>query len=304
MDQLQQKDFHSGFVAIVGRPNVGKSTFLNRIIGEKVAIMSNKAQTTRNKIQGIYTTTQAQIVFIDTPGIHKPANKLDEFMLNAATSSLKEVDAVLFMVSANDKKGPGDQFILEQLRAVKQPVYLVVNKIDTVHPNDLEPFVAGYQQEMDFAGVYPISALQGNNVDQLLQTLEKQLPQGPQYYPADQMTDHPEYFVVAELIREKILQLTRDEVPHSVAVMVERMRPDNKGLLRIEATIIVERAGQKGIIIGKGGKMLKEIGTRARHDIENLLGDQVFLQLWVKIDKGWRDNQRYLDELGYRKKDY
>lgn len=304
MDQLQQKDFHSGFVAIVGRPNVGKSTFLNRIIGEKVAIMSNKAQTTRNKIQGIYTTTQAQIVFIDTPGIHKPANKLDEFMLNAATSSLKEVDAVLFMVSANDKKGPGDQFILEQLRAVKQPVYLVVNKIDTVHPNDLEPFVAGYQQEMDFAGVYPISALQGNNVDQLLQTLEKQLPQGPQYYPADQMTDHPEYFVVAELIREKILQLTRDEVPHSVAVMVERMRPDNKGLLRIEATIIVERAGQKGIIIGKGGKMLKEIGTRARHDIENLLGDKVFLQLWVKIDKGWRDNQRYLDELGYRKKDY
>jgi GTP-binding protein Era len=304
MDQFQQKDFHSGFVAIVGRPNVGKSTFLNRIIGEKVAIMSNKAQTTRNKIQGIYTTDQAQIVFIDTPGIHKPANKLDEFMLNAATSSLKEVDAVLFMVSANDKKGPGDQFILEQLRAVKQPVYLVVNKIDTVHPNDLEPFVAGYQQEMDFAGVYPISALQGNNVDQLLQTLETQLPQGPQYYPADQMTDHPEYFVVAELIREKILQLTRDEVPHSVAVMVERMRPDNKGLLRIEATIIVERAGQKGIIIGKGGKMLKEIGTRARHDIENLLGDKVFLQLWVKIDKGWRDNQRYLDELGYRKKDY
>lgn len=304
MDQFQQKGFHSGFVAIVGRPNVGKSTFLNRIIGEKVAIMSNKAQTTRNKIQGIYTTDHAQIVFIDTPGIHKPANKLDEFMLNAATSSLKEVDAVLFMVSANDKKGPGDQFILDQLRAVKQPVYLVVNKIDTVHPNDLAPFVATYQQEMDFAGVYPISALQGNNVDQLLQTLEKQLPEGPQYYPADQMTDHPEYFVVAELIREKILQLTRDEVPHSVAVMVERMRPNKQGLLKIEATIIVERAGQKGIIIGKGGKMLKEIGTRARHDIENLLGDKVFLQLWVKVDKGWRDNQRYLDELGYRKKDY
>ncbi|MDN5953486.1 MAG: GTPase Era, partial [Loigolactobacillus coryniformis] len=296
--------FHSGFVAIVGRPNVGKSTFLNRVVGQKVAIMSNKAQTTRNKIQGIYTTEHSQIVFIDTPGIHKPQNKLDEFMMNSATSALNEVDAVLFMVSAKDRMGAGDTFIIDQLKKVKQPVYLIVNKIDTVHPNDLAPFVEQYQAELDFAQVFPISALQGNNVDELLATLNQNLPEGPQYYPDDQITDHPEYFVVSELIREKILELTRDEVPHSVAVNVERMRRNDQDKLKIEATIIVERDGQKGIIIGKGGKMLKEIGTRARRDIEHLLGDKVYLQLWVKIDKNWRDNQRYLNELGYQKKNY
>ncbi|MFD1317696.1 GTPase Era [Loigolactobacillus zhaoyuanensis] len=300
----EQAAFHSGFVAIVGRPNVGKSTFLNRVVGQKVAIMSNKAQTTRNKIQGIYTTEQSQIVFIDTPGIHKPQNKLDEFMMSSATSALNEVDAVLFMVSAHEHMGPGDTFIIDQLKRVKQPVYLVVNKIDTVHPNELPAFVEQYQAEMDFAKVFPISALEGNNVDELLATLNQNLPEGPQYYPDDQITDHPEYFVVSELIREKILQLTRDEVPHSVAVNVERMRRNDQDKLKVEATIIVEREGQKGIIIGKGGKMLKEIGTRARLDIEHLLGDKVYLQLWVKIDKNWRDNQRYLTELGYQKKNY
>ncbi|ANK59595.1 GTPase Era [Loigolactobacillus backii] len=300
----EQADFHSGFVAIVGRPNVGKSTFLNRVVGEKVAIMSNKAQTTRNKIQGIYTTKTAQIVFIDTPGIHKPDNKLDEFMLSSATSSLNEVDAVLFMVSAKDKKGPGDTFIIDQLKRVKQPVYLIVNKIDTVHPNDLAPFVESYQKDMAFKQVFPISALQGNNVTELLTELERELPVGPQYYPDDQITDHPEYFVVSELIREKILELTREEVPHSVAVQVEKMRHNDNEKMKIDATIVVERPGQKGIIIGQGGKMLKEIGTRARRDIERLLGEKVYLQLWVKVDKGWRDNQQYLDELGYRKKDY
>ncbi|MFR0553053.1 GTPase Era [Loigolactobacillus coryniformis] len=301
---MSETAFHSGFVAIVGRPNVGKSTFLNRVVGQKVAIMSNKAQTTRNKIQGIYTTEHSQIVFIDTPGIHKPQNKLDEFMMNSATSALNEVDAVLFMVSAKDRMGTGDTFIIDQLKKVKQPVYLIVNKIDTVHPNDLAPFVEQYQAELDFAQVFPISALQGNNVDELLATLNQNLPEGPQYYPDDQITDHPEYFVVSELIREKILELTRDEVPHSVAVNVERMRRNDQDKLKIEATIIVERDGQKGIIIGKGGKMLKEIGTRARRDIEHLLGDKVYLQLWVKIDKNWRDNQRYLNELGYQKKNY
>ncbi|ATO43766.1 GTPase Era [Loigolactobacillus coryniformis] len=301
---MSETAFHSGFVAIVGRPNVGKSTFLNRVVGQKVAIMSNKAQTTRNKIQGIYTTEHSQIVFIDTPGIHKPQNKLDEFMMNSATSALNEVDAVLFMVSAKDRMGAGDTFIIDQLKKVKQPVYLIVNKIDTVHPNDLAPFVEQYQAELDFAQVFPISALQGNNVDELLATLNQNLPEGPQYYPDDQITDHPEYFVVSELIREKILELTRDEVPHSVAVNVERMRRNDQDKLKIEATIIVERDGQKGIIIGKGGKMLKEIGTRARRDIEHLLGDKVYLQLWVKIDKNWRDNQRYLNELGYQKKNY
>lgn len=301
---MSETAFHSGFVAIVGRPNVGKSTFLNRVVGQKVAIMSNKAQTTRNKIQGIYTTEHSQIVFIDTPGIHKPQNKLDEFMMNSATSALNEVDAVLFMVSAKDRMGAGDTFIIDQLKKVKQPVYLIVNKIDTVHPNDLAPFVEQYQAELDFAQVFPISALQGNNVDELLAILNQNLPEGPQYYPDDQITDHPEYFVVSELIREKILELTRDEVPHSVAVNVERMRRNDQDKLKIEATIIVERDGQKGIIIGKGGKMLKEIGTRARRDIEHLLGDKVYLQLWVKIDKNWRDNQRYLNELGYQKKNY
>lgn len=301
---MSETAFHSGFVAIVGRPNVGKSTFLNRVVGQKVAIMSNKAQTTRNKIQGIYTTEHSQIVFIDTPGIHKPQNKLDEFMMNSATSALNEVDTVLFMVSAKDRMGAGDTFIIDQLKKVKQPVYLIVNKIDTVHPNDLAPFVEQYQAELDFAQVFPISALQGNNVDELLATLNQNLPEGPQYYPDDQITDHPEYFVVSELIREKILELTRDEVPHSVAVNVERMRRNDQDKLKIEATIIVERDGQKGIIIGKGGKMLKEIGTRARRDIEHLLGDKVYLQLWVKIDKNWRDNQRYLNELGYQKKNY
>lgn len=301
---MSETAFHSGFVAIVGRPNVGKSTFLNRVVGQKVAIMSNKAQTTRNKIQGIYTTEHSQIVFIDTPGIHKPQNKLDEFIMNSATSALNEVDAVLFMVSAKDRMGAGDTFIIDQLKKVKQPVYLIVNKIDTVHPNDLAPFVEQYQAELDFAQVFPISALQGNNVDELLATLNQNLPEGPQYYPEDQITDHPEYFVVSELIREKILELTRDEVPHSVAVNVERMRRNDQDKLKIEATIIVERDGQKGIIIGKGGKMLKEIGTRARRDIEHLLGDKVYLQLWVKIDKNWRDNQRYLNELGYQKKNY
>lgn len=303
MDQ-KQAAFHSGFVAIVGRPNVGKSTLLNRVVGQKVAIMSNKAQTTRNKIQGIYTAQDSQIVFIDTPGIHKPQTKLDEFMLKSATSALSEVDAILFMVSVRDKMGPQDTFILEQLKQTKQPVYLLVNKIDTVHPNDLAPFVEAYQAKRKFAAVFPISALEGNNVPELLAALKQHLPEGPKYYPDDQITDHPEYFVVSELIREKILELTRDEVPHSVAVNVERMRHNDQGKLRIEATIIAERAGQKGIIIGKGGQMLKKIGTLARQDIEHLLGDKVYLALWVKIDKNWRNNQHYLNELGYQKKNY
>lgn len=303
MDQ-KQAAFHSGFVAIVGRPNVGKSTLLNRVVGQKVAIMSNKAQTTRNKIQGIYTAQDSQIVFIDTPGIHKPQTKLDEFMLKSATSALSEVDAILFMVSVRDKMGPQDTFILEQLKQTKQPVYLLVNKIDTVHPNDLAPFVEAYQAKRKFTAVFPISALEGNNVPELLAALKQHLPEGPKYYPDDQITDHPEYFVVSELIREKILELTRDEVPHSVAVNVERMRRNDQGKLRIEATIIAERAGQKGIIIGKGGQMLKKIGTLARQDIEHLLGDKVYLALWVKIDKNWRNNQHYLNELGYQKKNY
>ena len=260
-------EHHSGFVAIIGRPNVGKSTFMNRILGEKIAIMSPKAQTTRNKINGIYTTPDAQIVFVDTPGIHKPKNELDTYMDKAALSTLNQVDAILFMVEADEEKGPGDGYIMRQLAEVKKPVYLIINKIE------------------------------------LLTALTDALPVGPQYYPEDQLTDHPEYFVVGELIREKILELTRDEVPHAVAVQVERMKDREGGKLQIEAYIIVERDSQKGIIIGRGGQMLKQIGIRARRDIENLLGDKVNLKLWVRVQKNWRDNNAYLKSLGYNTKD-
>lgn len=272
------------------------------MIGEKIAIMSSKAQTTRNKIQGIYTDDNAQIVFVDTPGIHKPHNELDEYMDQAALSTFNEVDAILFMISGIDKKGPGDQYIMDQLKNVKKPVYLVVNKIDAIHPDDLLPMIEQYRHELDFKGVYPISALEGNNVPEMLKELEQILPEGPQYYPEDQLTDHPEYFVVGELIREKILELTHEEVPHSVAVVVERMKDRVNGKLQIEANIIVERDGQKRIIIGQKGSIIKEIGIRSRREIEALLGEKVNLKLWVKIQKNWRDNNQYLREFGYNKK--
>ncbi|MFT8382435.1 MAG: GTPase Era [Lacticaseibacillus paracasei] len=296
-------EHHSGFVAIIGRPNVGKSTFMNRILGEKIAIMSPKAQTTRNKINGIYTTPDAQIVFVDTPGIHKPKNELDTYMDKAALSTLNQVDAILFMVEADEEKGLGDGYIMRQLAEVKKPVYLIINKIDLVKPDDLLPLIESYQHDYAFAQVFPISATMGNNVDELLTALTDALPVGPQYYPEDQLTDHPEYFVVGELIREKILELTRDEVPHAVAVQVERMKDRGGGKLQIEAYIIVERDSQKGIIIGRGGQMLKQIGIRARRDIENLLGDKVNLKLWVRVQKNWRDNNAYLKSLGYNTKD-
>lgn len=296
-------EHHSGFVAIIGRPNVGKSTFMNRILGEKIAIMSPKAQTTRNKINGIYTTPDAQIVFVDTPGIHKPKNELDDYMDKAALSTLNQVDAILFMVAADEQKGAGDAYILRQLAEVKKPVYLILNKIDLVKPDDLLPLIESYQHDYHFAQVFPISATMGNNVDELLNSLTATLPEGPQYYPEDQLTDHPEYFVVGELIREKILELTRDEVPHAVAVQVERMKDRAGGKLQIEAYIIVERDSQKGIIIGRGGQMLKQIGIRARRDIENLLGDKINLKLWVRVQKNWRDNNAYLKSLGYNMKD-
>ena len=294
----------SGFVEIVGRPNVGKSTLLNRIVGQKIAIMSDKAQTTRNKIQGVYTTDTTQIVFIDTPGIHKPKHRLGDYMVEAAYSALHEVEVVLFMVAADQKRGKGDDMIIERLKKLSVPVYLVINKIDKIHPNDLLEQIDDFKAQMDFAQIIPISATQGNNFETLMSELEKSMPAGPQYFPEDQITDHPEYFVVSELIREKILQLTRDEVPHSVAVVIDSMKrkPDEK--VQIQATIIIERDSQKGIIIGKGGSMLKKIGTQARKDIEKLLGDKVYLELWVKVQKDWRDKQVYLTDFGYRKEDY
>lgn len=301
----EEHGFRSGFVALIGRPNVGKSTLLNQVIGQKVAIMSDVAQTTRNKIQGVYTTKDAQLVFIDTPGVHKPQTKLGDFMERSTYSALDEVDAVLYIVSAADKRGMGDQFIVDHvLDKVKKPIYLVVNKIDAVHPNDLPKIVADYQQGMDFAGVIPISALNGNNVDQLLATLVKAMPEGPQYYLADQVSDHPERFVIAEIIREKVFKLTRQEVPHSVAVDVTSVKSSETDQVHISANIVVERPGQKGIIIGKGGQKLKKIGVLARQDIEALLGSHVFLQLWVKVVPKWRDKSSLLKEYGYRNRDY
>lgn len=298
------KSFKSGFVAIVGRPNVGKSTFMNYVLGQKIAIMSDKAQTTRNKIQGVYTKVDAQIVFLDTPGIHKPKHDLGEFMVKSAYSALKEVDAVLFMVNASEKRGPGDDFIIEKLKGIKTPIFLVLNKIDLVTPEVLLERVESYKDALDFAGVFPISVLQGNNVNELMERLINALPEGPQYYPADHITDHPEYFVVSELIREKILQLTQEEIPHSVAVTVDKMQKDEFDKVHVYANIIVERKSQKGIIIGKGGRLLKEIGTRARHDIEQLLGNKVYLELWVKVEKDWRKRKSNLQEYGYRDTDY
>ena len=298
------KPFNSGFVAIVGRPNVGKSTFMNYVLGQKIAIMSDKAQTTRNKIQGVYTKDDAQIVFLDTPGIHKPKHELGEFMVKSAYSALKEVDAVLFMVNVSEKRGPGDDFIIEKLKGIKTPIFLVLNKIDLVTPEVLLERVESYKDALDFAGVFPISGLQGNNVNELMEGLINALPEGPQYYPADQITDHPEYFVVSELIREKILQLTQEEIPHSVAVTVDKMQKDEFDKVHVYANIIVERKSQKGIIIGKGGRLLKEIGTRARRDIQQLLGNKVYLELWVKVEKDWRKRKSNLQEYGYRDTDY
>ena len=300
----KKEGFKSGFVSIIGRPNVGKSTLLNRIVGQKVAIMSDVPQTTRNKIQGVVTSDDSQTVFIDTPGIHKPQTRLNDFMLKSAYSTFNEVDLVLFMVNAAEKRGAGDNFILEKLKNLRTPKFLVINKIDQVKPEELLKIIMDYTSDNEFNEVIPISAIQGNNVDEMMVTIKKYMPEGPQFYPDDQVTDHPEYFVVSEFILEKILQLTKEEVPHSVAVVVESMLRNEDDKVHVHATIIVDRTSQKGIIIGKGGKMLKEIGVRARRDIEAMLGDKIYLELWVKVQKDWRDKQSYLQDYGYRQKDY
>ena len=298
----EKKDFKSGFVALIGRPNVGKSTLLNYLVGQKVAIMSPQPQTTRNKISGIYTDDQEQIVFIDTPGIHKPKNKLDDFMDKSSYSALDEVDVVLFMVEP-EPAGKGDQYIAELLKKIKKPVFLVINKIDKVHPDELLSIIDSYKNLGDFAEIVPISASQGNNVSELIKTIAKYLPEGPQFYDADQLTDRPEYFIVAELIREQVLKLTHEEVPHATAVVVDRMRDREGGKLQVEATIYVERPGQKGIIIGKKGQMLKQIGIAARQEIEALLGEKVNLRLWVKVQKNWRSDPAFLKSIGYNVKE-
>ncbi|MGG3916708.1 GTPase Era [Parageobacillus thermoglucosidasius] len=302
---MNKEGYKSGFVSIVGRPNVGKSTFLNRVIGQKIAIMSDKPQTTRNKVQGVYTTDDAQIIFIDTPGMHKPKHKLGDFMMKVALNALKEVDLILFMINAEEGFGRGDAYIIERLKEVNTPVFLVINKIDLVHPNDLLPLIDRYKELYPFAEIIPISALQGNNIETLVEQIKKYLPEGPQYYPPDQVTDHPERFIIAELIREKALHLTREEVPHSIAVVVETIeRREDSDTVYVGAVIIVERDSQKGIIIGKQGRMLKEIGQRARVDIEALLGSRVFLELWVKVQKDWRNRLAQLRDFGFREEEY
>ncbi|MBP1968699.1 GTP-binding protein Era [Virgibacillus natechei] len=297
-------NFKSGFIAIIGRPNVGKSTFMNKVIGQKIAIMSDKPQTTRNKIQGVLTDDDAQIVFIDTPGIHKPKHRLGDFMVRIAENTLNEVDAILFMIDAKEGYGKGDQYILDRLQQVNRPVYLIINKVDLVHPNDLLPLIDQYRQKYTFEEIVPISALKGNNVTHLLDVLKTHLPEGPQYYPEDQVTDHPERFIITELIREKVLQLTKEEIPHSVTVVLENFETRDTNTIFIQATVITERKTQKGILIGKQGTMLKNIGKSARQDIEVLLGSKVYLELWVKVNKDWRNKQSQLNEYGFRSDDY
>jgi len=298
------ESFKSGFIAIIGRPNVGKSTFINRVIGQKVVITSDKAQTTRHKIQAIYNDENSQIIFIDTPGIHKPKHQLGEYMVKTAKSTLNEVDAIIFMVDAEKGYGKGDQYIIDQLADVNSPVYLVINKIDLVHPDDLLPLIELYTAKANFTEIIPISALEGNNVNRLLTVLQDQLEEGPKYYPDDQLTDHPERFIIAELIREKVLQLTREEIPHSITVVIDNIEKRPSEVIVVQATVVTERDSQKGIIIGKGGQMLKNIGQKAREDIERLLGSKVFLELWVKVRRDWRNKPFDLKQYGYFTDDY
>ena len=291
--------FKSGFVAVVGRPNVGKSTMINALIGDKIAIVSDKAQTTRNRIICVYTDEEKQIVFMDTPGVHKPKHKLGEFMVDAAIASLKETEAVLFVVAGNEKRGPGDDFIIEQLRKVKVPVFLVVNKIDTLKKDELIAAIASYG-DFDFAGVIPISAKDKENLPELLKVLGEYLPEGPQYFPEDMITDQPERLIISDIVREKILLATRDEIPHAIAVDVDEMKTRPDGTTSIRATIYCERDTQKGIIIGNKGALLRKIGAEARVDIERLLATKVYLDLWVKVKKDWRNKSGMLSELGYK----
>ncbi|MHB1125784.1 MAG: GTPase Era [Bacillota bacterium] len=296
---MNAKGFRSGFAGIIGRPNVGKSTLLNHLLNQKIAIMSDKPQTTRNRIQGILTTEECQIIFLDTPGIHKPKHKLGEYMVEIAQRTLRDVDIILHMVDATAAPGPGEEYIQGILEKVVTPVFLVVNKIDAVDKDTLLARLLNYASFYNYAEVIPVSALQGNNTDRLVEVLQKYLPEGPQYYPSDVITDQPERFIIAELIREKILNLTRDEIPHSVNVEISQMEQQRDDLMHIGAVVYVERTSQKGIVIGQGGLLLRQIGTLAREEIENLLGSKVFLEIWVRVKKNWRKEEAVLRNFGF-----
>ena len=296
--------FKSGFVSIVGRPNVGKSTLLNQILKTKLAIMSDVAQTTRNTIQGIYTDDEAQIIFMDTPGIHKPQDGLGNFMNTTALNSIYGVDMVLIIAPANETIGRGDRFIIERLKEADGPVFLLLNKCDLVSKEEVVKKLTEWKELFDFKEIIPISALEDQNVDTLISTIKNYLNEGMMYYPKDQMTDHPERFVMAEFIREKILYFTREEVPHSVAIVVERMSEQEDGSVEVIATIVVDRKSQKGILIGKQGSMIKKIRQNAQREMKRFLQTPVHLELFVKVENNWRNKQKYLKEFGYNKDDY
>ncbi len=298
------KQIKSGFVTLIGRPNVGKSTLMNKIIGQKIAITSNKPQTTRNRIQTVYTSDEGQIIFLDTPGIHKAKNKLGEYMVNVAERTLKEVDVILWLVEPSNFIGAGERHIVEQLKNVKTPVFLIINKTDTVKKDDLLQYIDTYRKIYDFAEIIPASALKGDNTDTIIELIYKYLSYGPAYYDEDTVTDQPMRQIAAELIREKALKCLDDEIPHGIAVAIDRMNFRKDGsIVDIDATIVCERESHKGIIIGKGGAMLKKIGSAARYEIENLVETKVNLKLWVKVKKEWRDSDFLLKNFGYDKKD-
>lgn len=297
------KNFHSGFVSLIGRPNVGKSTLMNLLIGEKISIISSKPQTTRNKIQTILTTDTMQVIFVDTPGIHKSKSKLGDYMVKSAETSLNDVDIVLYLIEPYEKIKDSDKAILERLEKVNTPVFLVINKIDTVEKPELLKVIENYSREYPFAEIIPLSALKGKNQETLLENIEKYLPEGPKYFPEDMITDQPEKQIVSEIIREKALYLLQDEIPHGIAVEITSMKHrKDKDIMDIDATIYCERDSHKGIIIGKQGSMLKKIGSNARRDIQRFLGGQINLQIWIKVKKDWRDSDILLKNFGYDSK--
>ncbi len=297
-----KRDYKSGFVTLIGRPNVGKSTLMNYLIGQKIAITSNKPQTTRNRIQTVLTTEEGQIVFVDTPGIHKAKNKLGEYMVNVAERTLNEVDVVLWLVEPTTYIGAGEQHIAKQLQKINTPVILVINKTDSVKQEAVLESIVAYKDLYDFAEIVPVSARNGNNTEELVKTILKYLPYGPQFYDEDTVTDQPERQIVAELIREKALHSLQDEIPHGIAVAIDQMKANNR-VMHIDATIICERDSHKGIIIGKQGAMLKKIGSTARYEIERMLDMKVNLKLWVKVKKDWRDSDYLMKNFGYREEE-
>lgn len=295
----------SGFVALIGRPNAGKSTLMNEILGKKVAIMSDKPQTTRNRITGIYTKEDVQIVFLDTPGIHKPKHLLGEYMVDVAEKTMRDVDILFYMVDASVDFKTGEEFIVERLKSTNLPIFLILNKIDLISKEDLLRKIDFWQRKLNFAEIFPVSALKRDNVDQLIERTKKYLEEGPMFYPSDEVTDQPEKVVISEIIREKILKRTKEEIPHSVAVVIEQIEEKKKGeVINILASIYVERSSQKKIVIGKQGQLLKVIGQDARRELENILGARIFLDLWVKVKEDWRNKNTTLSNFGYNNKDF